>query len=299
MRRKKIFYCTNCKKIIYDIEKLLLVEQGRCNCFCSENCIVEFHAPLLEYMEREEHSLRAEMNLLDEPALAYKNEEEFFKQTMGKPDKVWLDKNELGEEFYYFQSQFTPDGEAPLTKILVCYLFNGAPSFVLFQTCTRSKELIKEYQTGERIKNFLEYQKDQKIVAENENFEELPMEPQLIELIEQKRSHFLALLLEKRLPTDIPLESFGLYESYLPKTLEGPDEVYQYKDDDGEEIYTYIRSFEKDGISFFYLAVCLHVSTDMEKDEDVLVPILTFPSLDGELYADYKKGEQLTGSLKN
>ena len=55
----------------------------------------------------------------------------------------------------------------------------------------------------------------------------------------------------------IPFEKFSLYEDYFDTTLENPDEVYLRRDSEGDEIYTYIKAHEQDGVSFYYFILLI------------------------------------------
>jgi hypothetical protein len=78
-----------------------------------------------------------------------------------------------------------------------------------------------------------------------------------------------------------------------------PDEIFKKNDDEGDIIYTYIKAHDREGVSFYYFIVCYRISEGDEANTDTLVPIISFPSVDGEMYRLYKDGELISGSLKN
>lgn len=125
------------------------------------------------------------------------------------------------------------------------------------------------------------------------------MDPKDIEAIEGRRSALFSKLLSERSAHDIPVESFAQYEGLAQSTLELPDEIYRSIEETGEIFFTYIKSFQLQKSSFFYIVICLHYSTDVESGEDTLIPMISFPSCDGELYNKYKRGEKISGNLKS
>ena len=117
-----------------------------------------------------------------------------------------------------------------------------------------------------------------------------------IQFFESKKNIFLSLLLEKRLPSDIPFENFGDYDYCLKTTMELPDEVYQEKDIENDQIYKYIKSYEKDEVSFYYIVICAFSNV---RKSPTLFPVLSFPTIDADLYNTLKSGEQISGGLKS
>ena len=68
--------------------------------------------------------------------------------------------------------------------------------------------------------------------------------------------------------------------------------------DEGDEIVTYIKSHVQQGQTFFYIVVCMKKDQNGGKEE-ILLPIVSFPSIDPTLYQKYKKGEMVSGQIKN
>ena len=62
---------------------------------------------------------------------------------------------------------------------------------------------------------------------------------------------------------------------------------------EGDELYSYIKVHDSNGISFYYIVICIG------KLAAQLLPVLSFPTLDPGLYNAYKKGQLITGKLKN
>ena len=121
----------------------------------------------------------------------------------------------------------------------------------------------------------------------------LEIDQDAITALESKKSTLLAGLLERRLPTDIDFELFQVYQQFYRETLEKPDEIYKWTDNEGDELYSYIKVHDSNGISFYYIVICIG------KLAAQLLPVLSFPTLDPGLYNAYKKGQLITGKLKN
>ncbi|MEX1099331.1 MAG: hypothetical protein WEB87_02825, partial [Bacteriovoracaceae bacterium] len=51
---KHLYLCSHCRIKILGAQKALFVDQSTNRPFCSENCILEFHAPYMESFEQEE-----------------------------------------------------------------------------------------------------------------------------------------------------------------------------------------------------------------------------------------------------
>lgn len=287
----KLYYCSECKKIINKVEDLYFVEDGTPRGFCSEVCIEKFYAPVVKHFEQKINKVKAELgivesNLPEEEKLH--EEPHLVDQLLKNPDEIWRVENQLKEEYFIYIKE---NPEIKSWLVAVCFIFNFRPSFILALESSKNVDFIKKFEEGVKVKDLTPY-----IQSESENF----MEQEVLEEIEQKKSSLLAELLEKRLETDIPFETFPLYEEYFDITLHDPDEMYSREDNEGDEIVTCIKAHEKDGVSFYYFVICLHVGDRMDSvDANAIFPVLGFPSLDGEIYRSFQQGKRISGQLKN
>lgn len=287
--KEDFYYCKNCKKVLDNLDDLLFVEEGSPSCFCSEACIEQFYSPLVDYFQGKIYKMRKDLKLEDEPAQELIEDAVLVEKVLSRPDQVWHLENQLKEEIYTFILEHTVDGETTYL-IALCFVFNKTPSFVFALTATKDDFFLQQFQLGEQIDSLEEYYKEQ-MSAEH------MIDPDTIEMIEQKKSKVLAELMQKRSEADIPFESFDLYMDYLGKTLEESDEIYRSIDDESDSYQTYIKAFEKEGVSFFYIVICFVFNSSGE--EDLVLPVLSFPTIDGELCKSYREGEQVSGGLKN
>ena len=286
--KEEIYYCNQCKKVFHNLEKLLFVEEGSVHAFCSEQCIEKFYAPIVDYYSEIVSSFQDSQNE------NYVKEKELLEDSLiinnclQYPDEIWRHENQLKEDIYFFHSKYEKE-ETTYTIISICFVFNKTASFVLSLCVTQDSTLIKEFQVGSKIEAIEEYRGEN--LGEEEN-----LELDFIESTEHYKSQFLAEMMENRLDSDIDIEQFNNYMEYLTPSLETPDEVYSHHQDT-DFFNIYIKSFEKDNNSFFYIIICLLIKT--KEDEDIGIPFLSFPTIDGDLCSYFRKGEQISGGLKN
>lgn len=308
---KNLYLCTHCRAKIPKIEKALYVDQSTNRPFCSEKCIMEFHAPYMESFEREELEERQALGLTSESELdELYHRHDLFQKALNGPDEVWFRRNPLGEEYHTHIARLKEGGES-LFYILVCSYFDDAPSFVYFKCLTKSQDLADFYKDGEP-KNFSGIAPTLDIPAAEAEVEgaadkgekqdpvaEVEIPQQALEDLELKKSEYLAGLLETRQDEDIPFEDFTRYDEFLPLTIDDPDEIFAKEDDDGDHVRTYIKSFQAFGEAFFYVVVCMKVSIKQPEDHEALLPVISFPSTDQDLYKNFAVGERISSMLKN
>lgn len=292
------FFCCECKTHLENLVDLLFIEEDSHKGFCSESCILNHYAPVVENFERSDLEFRVMCELKQtEACSAQKENMDLVGQTLENPDEVWLVTNELGQKYYTQISKYTSADEE-FYFILICSYFDGAPSFVFFQTTTYSKKLVSQYRIGEKLGKDID---DEVIESKDGKMrsEEIKLSQDSIEILEQKKSEELARLLENRSDEDdIDYNLFPMYEKFLPQNLEEPDEVYKKIEDD-EVTLTFIRSYKEDSLDFFYIVICMEMAIEEIPDNDVLVPVIGFPSTDKDLYLQYAAGEKIQGIIKN
>jgi hypothetical protein len=292
---KKLYFCNCCRKKIDQIEDLLFVEESKRG-FCSEDCIVDFFTPYMKSFDREEVSMREAIGI--EPGeidVDLFQDRGYFEDTLYSSAEVWLEKNELQEEFYTHINPIV-DG---LFYVLICTYYEGEPSFVFFKTITRSSDLIQYYRRGKPVTNDCNIEDNESdVLSEKSSLDEVSLPAEVVEDIDLKKSEYLADLLERKKETDIPFEEYPLYDDYITLTLDEPDDEYHSEDQAGDKIFTFIKSFQKSGKSFFYIVICLSVDIP-DSTNSALMPVITFPSIDDELYKFYAVGDKKSSRLTN
>ncbi len=295
MKLKESFYfCNNCKKIVKDPEDLYFVESSLPRGFCSEICIKEFYSPIVDYYEKCEEDLRKKHGCAVENLSDFISDPAFLERLFSSPDEIWQSKNAIGEEVFSFVSKFESEGDGEFFLISLCLVFENKPSFIFLVTATKEKALLNEFRIGKELEDLQDFLKSNGSLEK-----EMELAPEVFEAIENKKSTCLASLLKERSNQDIPYEDFYNYDKFMEATLEVPDEVYTEKDTDGDDLFTYIKAHEKDGKSFYYFVICLNIGPSIEAQEDTILPILGFPSLDGRTYNSYRKGRLISGNLKS
>jgi hypothetical protein len=300
-----IYHCSECKKIVSKVEELLFVEDGIGRGFCSESCIEKYFGPLIDYYEEFEKTVRKSTGIIDEPCLKYVGHPSFMETTLTRPAQIWRIENELKEEVYCFIGEYK-ERETQYQKkfylIIVCTLFDQRPAFIFSVTATKDPTLLKVYQSGEKIDDPKSFLKPSHSAADKEA-PPIDILPEGIQGLEQKKGQVLAQQLELRGEADIAFDQFNLYDQFFDLTLEDPDEIYRWQDGDGDTLLTYIKAHNQGNTSFFYFVIMLKVDprwvVNPENARDVLVPVLSFPSVDGQMSAFYRRGDLLSSVTRN
>lgn len=286
---ENIYYCKNCKTIKTELEQMLFVEESSTTYFCCESCIEKFYAPIISHYTGKISQIRNDLHILDDDAIFLMEEPGVVDKLLTAPDEIWKVTNKIGEQVFSYIKEFEKKGKK-YYLLSVCFVFNSLPSFVLAITATSSEYLKQQFQFGEKID-----------VKAHLNQSGLPssddIDPEIVEQIELKKSTLLAFHLLHRKDADIPFEAYEMYSEFIEGTLDNPDETYMSEDDNGEDHITHIKAFDRDGISFFYIAICIRVSVDEESD--LMIPVYSFPTIDGQLCDAYRTGLKTSGNLKN
>tara|TARA_R100000656_G_C3946403_1_gene127606 strand:+ start:27 stop:914 length:888 start_codon:yes stop_codon:yes gene_type:complete len=293
---RTVYFCNHCKKALHDIEELLFVEEGSPRGFCGEKCIEQYYAPIVAWYENRERETRSLLDIANEDCKTMISDANVMDKALSRPDEIWRWQNEIGEDLFVFIKNFAI--ERPFYAVIMCHLFERQPSFILLASATRSEEFINQFRSGERIVDPDEFISRDDLPA---GAIDLEVEQEALSAIEAKKSAFLARLLQDRTAADIPFEQFDLYEKYFKTTLEDPDEIYTDEDDDGDQLFTYIKAYQHNNISFYYFIICVEFEkeSDGEAETRKIIPLMAFPTLDGELYHLYRGGKLVSGSLKN
>jgi hypothetical protein len=285
------FFCNECKKITTKLDDLLFVDDSNCRYFCSEKCVEKNFMPVVKHFEKQDEKIRLEFKLPANDAKSVQNQNN-IRLCLEGPNEIWCTKNELNEEYYIFITKLDKtESQSPLYLYLLCLIYQKKPSFIFFIGATNDENLLKYYRQGESIKDIQAY-----LAAVPDSPESMGATD---EMLEGKKSRLLAELLEKRIPSDIPFEKFLLYDRNIASTLEDPDEVYAYKDDENDQIYVYFKALSEGKKTYFQIVLALMLDHETSEVHDVVVPILSFPTLDPDLYKNYQRGKQLSGNLKN
>ncbi len=287
--QSETYYCKHCKSVHHTLDDLFFVEEGSPISFCSEACIEKFYDPIVTHYNKLLDKFRADLKIQDEAVQEYLEDGNIIQKHMSKPDEIYRIENQLKEELYVYSSTFSKNDDT-FDVMSLLLVFDKKPAFVFAITATQNDFLKSAFKKGEKIESIEEFYNQQMA-------SELAVDESVIEEVEHKKNTMLAEHLTLRKDSDISFENFDLYADCLSPTLESYDELYCGNDEEGDEIYTYIKSFEKNGISFFYIIICQHQET--EDDYKIVLPILSFPTIDGDLCGHYRNGSQISGNLPN
>jgi hypothetical protein len=291
------YFCNECKKVLGHLDELLFIDEFSHKGFCSEECIEDFYFPLIRYYEIVESTLRAKHNLLKEDVAKMPVDEDMIEEVFKNPSEVYRLINELNESYYHFIKHYSG-----YSVIIVTAVYQKEASFVFLSTRTRSLEMLGEFRLGVSI---TDWKKDDPM-----NFEQGPPVDKddededmvFMQLLESKKSKILADILIKRLDNDIPFEDYTSYDFCFQDTLDMPDEVFERKDNEGDMLFTYIRSFsrgDQNHETFFYIIICLKRFLS-EASEVNVYPLLALPTIDMDLCQEFRSGTRISsGPLKN
>lgn len=304
----ELYFCHFCRKIVDDLEELYFVDDTSCRGFCQEACIENFYRPIFKFYEKKEKKLRETFNCQQEKCRSLVQDIHLVERALKHPTHVYEVENKLGESLYAIHYRHKRE-QQNCWLISLCLISDGTVSFIMLITATENENLRKAFMIGEEVKDINQLlspdvslnveKRENDHGADLTSFQNIEVSSETLEAAEQKKSELLAKLLENRLASDIPYESFHLYEDFTAETLENPDEIYKYTDSQGDELLTYLKAHEQSGIPFFYFVICLNLGDQYTEQGQALLPILSFPSLDGELSRIFRAGEKISGKLKN
>lgn len=292
---QEIYHCYHCKKILTKVEDLLFVEQSSSRSFCSEKCIEKYFAPLSEHYQKIVSTLRKDLHLENELVLSFSDDVHFMNKTCARPDEIWRLQNALGDEVFTLITKHTNDmGE--FYHIVMCTLFDKAPAYIFMAQATSSDVLLTKFRIGSRIENVEEYLAAP--VGEAVDLSEYGVSEEILTELDMKKSAMLAEMMTMQLPSDIQFDQYHLYEEFFEPTLSNPDQAYRFKDDQGDTMFSHIKAHENNGVSFYYIIVLLSFKRSDEQG-DSLLPVLSFPTLDGGLCKKFRRGELVHGSMNS
>ncbi|NOT80685.1 MAG: hypothetical protein HOP07_17000 [Bacteriovoracaceae bacterium] len=298
-----IYYCSECKRVVKSLEDLLFIEEFSHKGFCTESCIEDFYLPLIRYFEVLENKLRLKHNLINE-FLGHEVSESVFEDIISKPDEVYKKSNELNESFYSFIKNY---GEKSI--VVIASIYNFEPSFIFLTLQTSSAQLINEFRYDENVTLWylqstqnINQTSHEDVMGQGEvmSSEDTDADLLFMQHLESKKSKILAEILMNRKDDDISFEDYTDYDFCFQETLDLPDEVFEYKDNEGDIIFFYLKSFNSGlNLSSSYTYIIIAIKQKNDQDQVNVYPVLAVPTTDMELCQEFRKGIRLTGALKN
>ncbi|MBI2520458.1 MAG: hypothetical protein HYV97_08565 [Bdellovibrio sp.] len=277
------YICCGCHQLFDRKTKIHLFNEENQRIFCSEICTENFYHSLMGHLALTEKKIRSEMKLPLEPCGSLIQDQEILEVALQRPDEVHSINNGLGEtvHLHFLWHEHVYYGKVGI--VLYCLKEQKRPFLILHTVLTQNKELIE------------------KLLPEKHSEEEAHgpadvfVDEETATSLENKKSQLMATLLERQSPMDIPFEEFHKYENHLAPTLENPDEVFSEVDAEGDQVFKFFKACNSQGNNFYYIVVGVIVNVDEENLTETIVPILSFPTIDGELYRSFKTGQQVSG----
>ena len=277
-----MYFCSKCRKQVDSIQDLFFVQDNSQNGFCSDECIEKYYLSNVEYFEKKELDLRTELKIFDINIVERANHQTLIDQTLKIPSRVFILQNDLGDKYYQLVKYFDQES---LIVLINCFILDKQPSFVFNVVTTDNKVLVDALKFKNEVKeNVLSYQN----ISEHSSFS--------TEDINQKKSEYLAKLIENRLDNDIDFEQFNHYDEFFDVTINEPDEILHHVDDMSDNIFIFIKALIKDDKSFFYFVICCG-GENIQSDE--LVTIISFPTISEQLYKLFRLGKVISGKTVN
>lgn len=295
-----LYYCNECKKIVLKIDAVYFVEQGFNRVFCSEECIFRFFTPLMVHLEEEENIFRNRLGIHNDVLLPQEKFQSLVKSTMEDPDEIWSAPRDGGEEVYTLISKLETREYGVVYIIMLIFTFEGRASLTLLATSTKHEKLTQKYRIGSKIGHLRENIDFGLIGPDPKDPNPLNLDEITLNLLEEKKEKLYNLLTANASKNDIQIHEYDNYYKYLPITLDDPDEVYQEVNNEGVvEFVTCIKNFDDGEKNFFYIAVSYYYESNPETQEEILIPIFSFPSHDSKIYKLFQLGQRINGPSLN
>lgn len=294
------YFCTTCSEKVAQIDQAFVLDEKSSKYFCSEECIVAFHRPYIEFFQNQEEHWRTQFKCENEKILlSQKEQQHWIDINLKQPDEVWLLEDAVGSEYFCLIKRCGVSLDSAYL-VVICHLFNLKPSFVFHHVFTRNLKFLEKFRWGKS------YDKGdlskKKLAAHEDTSEDVVLSKDLMQEIELLRSQLLSELILLRTDSDIPLEGFSAYEKYLEKTIDKPDETFEYKTKDGHMLLVNISDQQEKSKTIYYFVVSMKLTPDvMSKhahlvntngavERPMIIPVLAFPSIDSHIYQFYKRG---------
>jgi hypothetical protein len=299
------YFCTACSHVVAEIDQAFVLDEKSTKYFCSEECIVNFHNPYIEFFNNQESQWRKEFKCEKEKLLlGSKEQKHWLDLALTEPTEVWLFQDAVGNEYFSLIKRCGESIDSP-HLVVICHLFHLKPSFIFHHTFTQNFKLLERYRWGKSYTGkHIQEQHDENLLTRSEA-EELILSKDLLQEIELLRSQLLSELILMRSEADIPLEGFSAYEKYIEKTIDQPDETFEYKTKDGQMLLVNISDQQEKAKTIYYFVLSMKLSPEMvlrhtdgrsstnaqEQNRPMIIPVLAFPSLDSQIYQFYKRGQ--------
>jgi len=278
------YICCSCHKVFDQTYEIYTYLEENKRPFCSVKCLENYYSPLIKKLEEEEGLTRKAMNHNDTLGPILLRDPLFLKHALSQSSEIHQIDNGLGDLITIIFSWFD-------------WSNFGKVGTVVYSIRENDKDVLILHAIVDQKENFLESFLPE---AENKNSSEsVYIDQEMVASIELKKSTFMAALLEQRTAMDIPYEEFAYYEPYIGPTLERADEVFVEKDQEGDQVFKFFKACNKEGKNFYFVVFGVIVSADETTENETVIPILSFPTIDADLYRYFRTGEQLSGFSRN
>lgn len=268
---------TKTKKKKNNDKELIVIDDSVGMIFESENELVAFFQPQIDFLENEYHSLKTDDDFNDDEQLELAK---YLEDTLDEADQVWRDAETFKDLpiFYFIKNIDSEHGRFQYVAVAYVSSEDEEPTFVFTHFPTKNPELLRNYLKHELVYDLV-FETVRDGAVEGDALSE--GDPLAIGLY----SAMKVLRGEK----DVPEEEFSKFSSLREETIEDPDEIWRKNDLDGNLLVFFIKEFSDHEVSdLFYIVV-----TQEEPDTSVHALLFSFPTTDESLVDRYRQGENL------
>ncbi|MCO5141540.1 MAG: PBECR2 nuclease fold domain-containing protein [Oligoflexia bacterium] len=268
-------FCQSCRMPLNTDEKIVYVEESTHRFFCSEKCIRDYYDPMAEAMKEQLFDLRDPHDI---PEADFSNYESYAPLCLSNPDEVWEEVLANGESYTIFMANFSNES-GKFTYIVVAFCLEYEPTYILLSFPTKDKRILEEFRIGTRVE--LETSEEEALSQETAVSSLLASD-----YVSNQGDAIQDEMMAFRSQDDIPKEEFEDYQHLLEQTIEGPDEVWELLDPEGNTLLTLISQADE---NVSYVVICTLDEAEDGQQESWRV-VYSFPTKDPALVQRYRRG---------
>ncbi len=243
--------------------------------FTTEDSLLEHFRPSTDHLEAEFLKLRdLDEDFSDEEQESFNHHLDL---TVEDPDEIWEDGETIGGSVIYIYIRFFADEEDWLAHVAICYLTDGAPSFIYLHFATRREEMVEAYRRGR-----LFYDRVTGLVPKG------ALEGDALHEGETLANGLYLAMMKLRSEKDLGEERFSEFMALRELCLKDADEIWR-SSEGGVVLVSFIKDFQSDsGEELSYVVV---TQEDSASSSHTL--LFSFPTNDISLVDRYRHGENL------
>lgn len=273
-------FCHACRKNIALNDQVFFVEEGSGRYFCNQECIQRYYEPVAEFYYKQHLAMR---DIHDIPESDFSKYEKYISLCIDKPEEVWLDRGEEGEEHYYFIANFSNEG-GKFTYVIMSFCLEKEPTYILLSFPTRDAKLVEEFRRGSKL-DFREKEIDTKDGNLKKHAFYVPA------VFDNRSKALEEEMLRYRKKNDIKVWDFEDHSFLLNETIENPDEAWELDSENESMMLTLISQHSE---ALHYVVIC-GLNKNEEENITTWCVLYHFPTDDTSLVEKYRRGVMRRG----